>query len=111
MTGLCEGRVVIVTGGGRGIGRGHALELARAGAKVVVNDLGSEVDGSGASGAPADDVVAEIKALGGEAVMSAEDVSDWDGARRLVEQAVATFGRVDVLVNNAGIIRDRVLVN
>jgi NAD(P)-dependent dehydrogenase (short-subunit alcohol dehydrogenase family) len=111
VAGLCAGRIVIVSGAGRGIGREHALELARQGAMVVVNDLGSDVDGSGASHGPADDVVDEIRASGGEAVVSWDDVSDWEGARRLVQTAVDSFGGLDVLVNNAGILRDRMLVN
>jgi NAD(P)-dependent dehydrogenase (short-subunit alcohol dehydrogenase family) len=109
--GICEGRVVIVTGAGRGIGRGHAIEFARQGAKVVVNDLGSEVDGSGTSAGPAGEVVDEIRAMGGDAVANGDDVSDWEGAQRLVNTAVGTFGGLDVLVNNAGILRDRMLVN
>src|SRR3954449_4181941 len=108
---ICEGRVVIVTGAGRGIGRGHALEFARQGAKVVVNDLGAEVDGSGSSTGPAGEVVDEIRGMGGEAVANGDDVSDWEGAQRLINTAVESFGRLDVLVNNAGILRDRMLVN
>ncbi|HET6948784.1 MAG TPA: SDR family oxidoreductase [Acidimicrobiales bacterium] len=111
MTGICEGRVAIVTGAGRGIGRGHALELARQGAHVVVNDLGASVTGDGADAGPAQAVVDEIEAAGGAAVANTDDVADWDGARRLVEQAVDVFGRLDVLVNNAGILRDRMLFN
>ncbi|MGH9095263.1 MAG: SDR family oxidoreductase, partial [Acidimicrobiales bacterium] len=111
MTGICAGRVAIVTGGGRGIGKGHALELARQGARVVVNDLGAEVDGAGSSTGPAGEVVDHIRSFGGEAIANGEDVSDWDGARRLVQAAVDTFGGLDVLVNNAGILRDRMLVN
>jgi NAD(P)-dependent dehydrogenase (short-subunit alcohol dehydrogenase family) len=112
MAGLCEGRVVIVTGAGRGIGRGHALEFARQGAKVVVNDLGGALDGSGASTlTPAQSVAEEIRALGGEAIANGDDVSDWNGAERLVRSAVETFGGLDVLVNNAGILRDRMLFN
>jgi NAD(P)-dependent dehydrogenase (short-subunit alcohol dehydrogenase family) len=111
MTGICSGRVVIVTGAGRGIGRGHALEFARAGASVVVNDLGAEVDGTGSSTGPAGAVVDEIRAAGGEAVANGDDVSEWKGAARLVRSALETYGRVDVLVNNAGILRDRMLVN
>jgi NAD(P)-dependent dehydrogenase (short-subunit alcohol dehydrogenase family) len=109
--GICDGRVVIVTGAGRGIGRAHALLFAQEGAKVVVNDLGSHVDGSGASTGPASEVVDEIKAMGGEAVVNGDDVSDWEGAQRLVNQAIETYGRLDTLVNNAGILRDRMLVN
>src|SRR5436309_3037685 len=111
MSGICEGRVVIITGAGRGIGRGHALEFARQGAKVVVNDLGAEVDGSGSSTGPAGEVVEEIRGMGGEAVANGDDVSDWEGAQRLINAAVESFGRLDVLVNNAGILRDRMLVN
>jgi NAD(P)-dependent dehydrogenase (short-subunit alcohol dehydrogenase family) len=109
--GICEGRVVIVTGAGRGIGRGHALEFARQGARVVVNDLGGAVDGSGSDLSPAEQVVEEIRAMGGEAVANAENVADWEGAQRLVNTAVEGFGGLDVLVNNAGILRDRMLVN
>ncbi|MDE3203322.1 MAG: SDR family NAD(P)-dependent oxidoreductase [Acidobacteriota bacterium] len=111
MTGICEGRVVIVTGAGRGIGREHALEFARQGAKVVVNDLGAEADGTGSSMGPAGEVVEEIKAMGGEAVVNGDDVSDGEGAERLVRAAIETFGGLDTLVNNAGILRDRMLVN
>ena len=111
MSGICDGRVVIVTGSGRGIGRAHALAYAAEGAKVVVNDLGAEVDGSGSSPGPAGEVVDEIRAGGGEAVANGDDVSDWEGAQRLINTAVETFGRLDVLVNNAGILRDRMLVN
>ncbi|MGW4408732.1 SDR family oxidoreductase [Nonomuraea sp. NPDC004702] len=110
MSGIVEGRVVIVTGAARGIGRGHALEFARQGAKVVVNDLGAEVDGTGSSGAAAE-VVAEIEAMGGQAIVNGEDVSDFDGAERLIGAAVEHFGDLHVLVNNAGILRDRMLVN
>jgi NAD(P)-dependent dehydrogenase (short-subunit alcohol dehydrogenase family) len=111
MAKLCEGRIAIVTGAGRGIGREHALSLAAHGARVVVNDLGGARDGSGASAGPAAEVVATIRSAGGEAVVNADDVSDWGGAERLVRQAVDTFGGLDVLVNNAGILRDRMLVN
>ena len=102
---------MIVTGAGRGIGRGHALEFARQGAKVVVNDLGGDVDGSGGSRTPAEAVVEEIRAAGGEAVVNGDDVASWEGAKSLVDQAIETFGGLDVLVNNAGILRDRMLVN
>ena len=111
MTGICDGRVVIVTGGARGIGRGHAILFAREGARVVVNDWGAEVDGSGGSSGPAGEVVEEIRASGGEAIVNGEDVADWEGAQRLVQAAVETYGQLDVVVNNAGILRDRMLVN
>ncbi len=107
MSGICEGRVAIITGAGRGIGRGHAIEFARQGAKVVVNDLGSELDGSGVTTGPAADVVAEIEALGGEAIANGADVADWTQTRELVEQTIDTFGSLDVVVNNAGMVRDR----
>jgi len=109
--GICDGRVVIVTGAGRGIGRGHALEFARQGAKVVVNDLGAELDGSGGSTGPAGEVVDAIRAAGGEAVTNGDDVADWEGAQRLVQTAIDAFGRLDVLVNNAGFLRDRMIVS
>ena len=111
MTGICDGRVVIVTGGARGIGRGHAILFAQEGARVVVNDWGAEVDGSGGSSGPAGEVVEEIRASGGEAIVNGEDVADWEGAQRLVQAAIETYGRLDVVVNNAGILRDRMLVN
>ena len=111
MSGICQGRVVIVTGGGRGIGRGHALEFARQGAKVVVNDLGSTAAGEGADLSPAQQVVDDIKRNGGEAIVNGNDVSDWAGAKALIDDAVNTFGRLDVLINNAGILRDRMMVN
>jgi NAD(P)-dependent dehydrogenase (short-subunit alcohol dehydrogenase family) len=111
MVGLCEGRVCIVTGAGRGIGREHSLMLAAQGAKVVVNDLGGSMDGVGQEAGPAQQVVDEIIALGGEAVANTDDISDWAGAERLVQQAIDSFGRLDVLINNAGILRDRMLTN
>ena len=106
-----DGKVAVVTGAGRGIGREHALALARAGAKIVVNDLGASLAGEGADEGPADDVVREIEALGGEAIADGENVADFAGAKRLIDGAVAAFGRLDILVNNAGILRDRMLVN
>ncbi|HVM66676.1 MAG TPA: SDR family oxidoreductase [Acidimicrobiales bacterium] len=105
------GRVCIVTGAGRGIGREHAVMLAAHGARVVVNDLGGARDGTGADTGPAEEVVASIVEAGGQAVANTDDVSDWDGAERLVRQAVEVYGGLDVLVNNAGILRDRMLVN
>jgi NAD(P)-dependent dehydrogenase (short-subunit alcohol dehydrogenase family) len=108
---LCEGRVAIVTGAGRGIGREHALSLARHGAKVVVNDLGGNADGTGADASPAQQVVSEIIAMGGQAIANGDDISSFDGAKRLIDAAVATFGDLHVIVNNAGILRDRMLVN
>ena len=109
MARLCEGRIAIVTGAGRGIGREHALSLAAQGAKVVVNDLGGNVDGSGGDLSPAEQVVAEIKAMGGEAVANGDSVSDWNGAQRLIQTAIDAFGDLHVVVNNAGILRDRML--
>jgi NAD(P)-dependent dehydrogenase (short-subunit alcohol dehydrogenase family) len=111
MSGLCEGRVVVITGAGNGIGRSHALLFAQEGAKVVVNDLGGARDGSGSDAGPAQRVVDEIKAAGGEAVAHTEDISTWDGAKSLIDLAVETYGRLDVVVNNAGILRDRMLTN
>src|SRR5207302_7490353 len=105
------GRVAIITGSGRGIGREHALLFASEGAKVVVNDLGGAVDGSGDDRTAAEQVVDEIKAMGGEAVANADNVADWEGGQRLINAAVEAFGDLHVLVNNAGILRDRVLVN
>ena len=106
-----DGRVAVITGAGRGIGREHALLFAAEGAKVVVNDLGGNADGTGADASPAQQVVDEIKAAGGEAVANHDDAASWDGAQRLINTAVETFGDLNVLVNNAGILRDRMLVN
>ena len=111
MSAFCEDRVAIVTGAGRGIGREHAPMLAAHGAKVVVNDLGGDRDGTGADNGPAQEVVGEIRAAGGEAVANTDDVSDFGAAKRMIEQAIDEFGGLDVLVNNAGILRDRMLVN
>ena len=109
--GALDGRVAIITGAGRGIGREHALLFASEGAKVVVNDLGGAADGTGGDKTPAQQVVAEIEAMGGEAIVNGDDVSDWEGGQRLVNAAIEHFGDLHVLVNNAGILRDRVLVN
>ena len=109
--GICDERVCIVTGAGRGIGREHALMLAAEGARVVVNDIGGAMDGSGGSTGPAHDVVAEIEAAGGQAVVNGDDISTWDGSERLVRQAIDTYGTLDVVINNAGILRDRMLAN
>ena len=111
MSKLCEGRIAIVTGAGRGIGREHALSLAAHGAKVVVNDLGGSVDGTGGDLSPAQQVVEEIKGMGGEAVANGDSVSSWEGAQRLINTAVETFGDLHAVVNNAGILRDRMLTN
>jgi NAD(P)-dependent dehydrogenase (short-subunit alcohol dehydrogenase family) len=111
MSRLCEGRVAIVTGAGRGIGREHALSLARHGAKVVVNDLGGNVDGSGGDLSPAEQVVEEIAAMGGEAIANGESVADFEGAGRMIQAAIDAFGELHVVINNAGILRDRMLSN
>ena len=108
--GTCTGRVVVITGAGNGIGRAHALAFAAQGAKVVVNDLGGARDGGGASAGPAQAVADEIAAAGGEAVANTDDISSWAGAERLIEAAVEAFGGLDVVVNNAGILRDRMIV-
>jgi NAD(P)-dependent dehydrogenase (short-subunit alcohol dehydrogenase family) len=107
--GICDGRIVIVTGAARGIGREHALAFAREGARVVVNDLGVARDGTGEDSSPAREVVDEIVASGGDAIANADDIADWEGARRLVHTAIDTFGGLDVLVNNAGFLRDRMV--
>jgi NAD(P)-dependent dehydrogenase (short-subunit alcohol dehydrogenase family) len=109
--GSLDGRVVVVTGAGRGVGRAHALFFASEGARVVVNDLGGGPDGAGADRSAAQQVAEEIRSAGGEAVANHDNVADWDGARRLVEQAVDAFGDLHCVVNNAGILRDRMLVN
>ncbi|MGE3325144.1 MAG: SDR family oxidoreductase [Acidimicrobiia bacterium] len=109
--GALDGKVAIITGAGRGLGREHALLFASEGAKVVVNDLGGAADGSGSDQTPAEQVVAEIKAMGGEAIANADNVADWEGGQRLINAAVETFGDLNILVNNAGILRDRVIVN
>ncbi len=109
MSRLCEGRVAVITGAGRGIGREYALMLANHGAKVVVNDLGADPDGRGGDAGPAGEVVEEIRAMGGEAVVNGADVSDFDAARDMIHQAIDTFGTLDILINNAGILRDRMV--
>jgi NAD(P)-dependent dehydrogenase (short-subunit alcohol dehydrogenase family) len=111
MSRLCEGRVAVVTGAGRGLGREHALLLAAHGAKVVINDIGANVDGTGKDASLAGQVVAQIKQSGGEAVTDGNDVSDWNGAKAMIDGAIKTFGRLDILINNAGILRDRMLAN
>jgi NAD(P)-dependent dehydrogenase (short-subunit alcohol dehydrogenase family) len=109
--GSLDGRVAIITGAGRGIGREHALLFAREGARVVVNDLGGANDGTGTDMTPAQQVVEEIEALGGEAIVNGDNVADWQGAQRMINMAIEHFGDLDILVNNAGILRDRVIVN
>lgn len=109
--GALDGRVAIITGAGRGIGREHALLFAAEGAKIVVNDLGGANDGSGSDMTPAQQTVADIKAMGGEAIVNTDNVADWEGSKRMIDSAIEAFGDLDILVNNAGILRDRVLVN
>ena len=109
--GALDGRVAIITGAGRGIGREHAILFAAEGAKVVVNDLGGAADGTGGDVSPAQQVVDEIHGMGGEAVANGDSVSSWEGAQRLINAAIEAFGDLDILVNNAGILRDRVVVN
>ncbi len=109
--GALDGRVAIITGAGRGIGREHALLFAEEGAKVVVNDLGGAMDGSGDDRTPAEQVAEEIRGMGGEAIANGDNVAEWEGGQRLINAAVEAFGDLHVLVNNAGILRDRVLVN
>jgi NAD(P)-dependent dehydrogenase (short-subunit alcohol dehydrogenase family) len=107
---LLDGKVAIVTGSGRGVGRGEALMLAKHGAKVVVNDKGGSQGGDGADKTPAEEVVGLIKAAGGEAIANYDDISEFDGAKSVVDQAIADFGRLDIVVNNAGILRDNMLI-
>lgn len=111
MSGICKGRIVIITGAGRGLGRSYALAFAREGAKVVVNDLGTSLAGEGRDTATAQKVVDEIRAFGGEAVANGDDVSEWESAGRLIKTAIDTFGGLDVIVNNAGFVRDRMFVS
>ena len=109
--GALDGRVAIITGACRGLGREHALLFAAEGAKIVVNDLGGANDGSGSDMTPAQQTVADIKAMGGEAIVNTDNVADWEGSKRMIDSAIEAFGDLDILVNNAGILRDRVLVN
>jgi NAD(P)-dependent dehydrogenase (short-subunit alcohol dehydrogenase family) len=109
--GICDGRVVIITGAGRGLGREHALAFAAEGAKVVVNDVGASLQGEGLDMSPAQEVVELIRERGGEAITNGDDIADWDGAGRLVQSAIETFGGLDTVVTNAGIVRDRMFVN
>jgi NAD(P)-dependent dehydrogenase (short-subunit alcohol dehydrogenase family) len=111
MSRLCEGRVAIVTGAAQGVGRQHALLLAKHGAKVVVNDIGAEIDGTKMADNPAFGVADEIRTMGGDAIVNGDDVSSWDGAKRMIDQAISEYGKLDVLINNAGILRDRMLTN
>ena len=109
MSKLCEGRIAVITGAGRGIGREHALMLAEHGAKIVVNDLGASTDGVGTDAGPAHEVAELIRGMGGEAVVNGNDISDMDGAKQLIDQAIDTFGGLDIVINNAGILRDRMV--
>ena len=109
--GICDGRVVVITGAGRGLGREHALAFAAEGAKVVVNDVGASLQGEGQDMSPAEEVVELIRERGGEAITNGDDIADWDGAGRLVQSAIDTFGGLDTVVTNAGIVRDRMFVN
>jgi len=109
--GMLEGKVAIVTGSGRGLGRSHALAMATEGAKIVINDLGGEWDGTGKAKGPSDDVVKEIKAMGGDAVANYDSVTDFNAAKRMIDTAVNSFGRLDILVNNAGFLRDKMTFN
>ncbi|MGH6632654.1 SDR family oxidoreductase [Sphingopyxis sp.] len=109
--GICDGRTVIITGAARGLGRSYALAFAAEGANIVVNDIGTSLSGEGRDTSAADGVVAEIKAAGGNAIANHEDITDWDAAKRIVDAAVAAFGNLHVVVNNAGIVRDRMFVS
>ena len=109
--GICDGRVVVITGAGRGLGREHALAFAAEGAKIVVNDVGASLQGEGQDMSPAEEVVELIRERGGEAITNGDDIADWDGAGRLVQSAIDTFGGLDTVVTNAGIVRDRMFVN
>jgi NAD(P)-dependent dehydrogenase (short-subunit alcohol dehydrogenase family) len=111
MMGLCDGRTVIITGGARGLGRAYALAFGAEGANVVVNDIGASLQGEGRDTSAADAVVAEIKGEGGQAIANYEDITDWEAAKRIVDSAVAAFGDLHVVVNNAGIVRDRMFVS
>jgi NAD(P)-dependent dehydrogenase (short-subunit alcohol dehydrogenase family) len=109
--GICDGRTVIITGAARGLGRAYALAFAAEGANVVVNDIGTSLAGEGRDTSAADAVVSDIKAAGGSAIPNYEDITDWDAAKRIVDAAIETFGGLDVIVNNAGIVRDRMFVS
>jgi NAD(P)-dependent dehydrogenase (short-subunit alcohol dehydrogenase family) len=109
--GICDNRTVIITGAARGLGRAYALAFAAEGANVVVNDIGTSLNGEGRDTSAADAVVADIKAAGGHAIANYEDITDWDAAKRIVDAAVAAFGDLHVVVNNAGIVRDRMFVS
>jgi len=109
--GMLDGKVAVITGAGRGLGKSHALLMAQEGAKIVINDIGSEWDGTGKATGPADDVVKEIKDAGGQAVSNFESVTDFQGAKRIIDCAIDNFGKLDILVNNAGFLRDKMTFN